>query len=589
MKKVIAIVERDKCHPDLCKHECMKYDPINRSGGIGFHLSEEHGKAEISDVQVSEIHRICAKMCPFDAIQIVKLPERLNQDPLHKFGNNQFELYDTPIIKGVGVTGILGRNGIGKSTAINILAGILKPNLGKGIATEEEIIHKFKHAVMGEYFTKLYTNNIALSYKPQRVEFLVKEYKGKRVGELLKHVDERNIIKHLIQILELENLYERTVDQLSGGELQRVAICATLAKKADVYYFDEPSSYLDITHRMKVAKLIHELGKQAAVIVVDHDLATLDYISDNLQIVYGEQACYGIFSNVKGVGRGINEYIEGYIADDNVRFRSYKIDFTKAHQEELSPHVIYEYPELEKQFEKFRLHVAAGKLHKGEVLAIMGANGLGKSTFVRMLAGLLKPDKGNVAKVACVFKPQYLEANTPETVEQFLKKHAGNEYNTGWYQTNIIEKLNLKLILKNPINVLSGGELQKIHVAATLSGDHDLIIMDEPSAFVDVEDRLHVAAIIKEFIAKKEKAAIIVDHDIQFVDLVADSLLVFEGEPGMAGQVLQPEKKHEGMNHVLKLLNITYRRDKQSRCARINKPGSQLDKEQRAKGNYYIS
>ena len=113
--------------------------------------------------------------------------------------------------------------------------------------------------------------------------------------------------------------------------------------------------------------------------------------------------------------------------------------------------------------------------------------------------------------------------------------------------------------------------------------------MDEPSAFIDVEDRLKVAEVIKEFIAVKEICAIIVDHDIQFIDYLADSMLVFEGDPGKEGHVFGPVNKREGMNKVLKNLNITYRRDKQTGRPRINKPGSQLDQEQRHKGEYYYT
>ena len=135
---------------------------------------------------------------------------------------------------------------------------------------------------------------------------------------------------------------------------------------------------------------------------------------------------------------------------------------------------------------------------------------------------------------------------------------------------------------------MSGGELQKVYIAACLSKqDVNLIAMDEPSAFIDVEDRLKVAEIIKEYVDKKEICAIIVDHDIQFVDYLTDSMLVFEGISGKEGHVFGPVSKREGMNRVLKNLNITYRRDKQSGRPRINKPGSQLDQEQRHKGEYY--
>ena len=347
-------------------------------------------------------------------------------------------------------------------------------------------------------------------------------------------------------------------------------------------------SLLDITTRIKTAKLIKELTANCSCIVIEHDLTSLDYISDEVQIVYGEPAAFGVFSISKSVRRGINEYLDGYLPEENVQFRDYKIQFSASPKEQLSSQEItLSYPELEKSFESFKLKILPGKLHKGEVLTIVGANGLGKSTFLKLLAGLEVPDSGEISKIKLSYKPQYLNQEIPGTVDEYLRKKAGTSYSSGWYKQNILEKLGLKNILTNQIKDLSGGELQKVHVAACLSEDVDIIAMDEPSAFVDVEDRLKMAEIIKEFADKKEISIIVVDHDIQFVDYLSDKMLVFEGIPGKQGLVMEPEEKRTGMNKILKALDITYRIDKQTGRRRINKPGSQLDREQRKKGEYY--
>ncbi len=592
MRKVIAIVEKAKCHPNKCQHECIKYDPINKSGGEGFHLGAS-GKSEISEEVVMEMHKICAKKCPFQAIHIVNLPERLKEDPIHKYGKNSFELYSLPIVKQNTIVGIIGRNGIGKSTSLQLLTNLVKSNLGKynEQPQPDAIIKKYSTTWIGDYFKKLSKNEIKFSYKPQRVELIVELYKNHKVKELLEKVDEKNLLDKLLNELDLVLIKERDISELSGGELQRVAIIATILKKADVYYFDEPSSFLDITHRIKAAKLIRDLAKEAAVIVVEHDLATLDYISDEIQIVYGEQACYGIFSQSKAVRRGINEYMDGMLPDENIRFRPYQIKFSERPSERIvSNEVLVEFPELEKHFENFKLKTNAGFIHKGEVLSIMGANGLGKSTFLKLLAGLETPDKVKINEIKISYKPQYLNYNIEGTVEDYLRGISGSEFSSGWYKTNILEKLNINAILQNKISELSGGELQKVSIVACLTKpDVDLIAMDEPSAFIDVEDRLNIADIIKDFVVNNNISAIIVDHDIQFIDYIADSMLVFEGIPAKEGHVIGPLTKREGMNKVLKNLDITYRRDKQTGRPRINKPGSQLDQEQRHKGEYYYT
>jgi len=582
----LAIIKREKCNPNSCgQHLCVKLCPPNRNEEECIVIGKDN-KPYINE-ELCVGCGICSKRCPKEAIEIINLPEQLKTEPIHQFGKNAFELFSLPVPKKESVIGIIGRNGIGKSTALDILSGNLKPNLGKygEGPNPENVLNRYSKSILGKYFKKLFDGKIKVSYKPQRIELISKLYNGK-VIDLIKKVDEKGISDKLIKELSLENVEDRKVSELSGGELQKVAIIACLCKRADVYYLDEPMSFLDIIHRIKVAKIIRELKE--SFIVVEHDLASLDYISDEMQIVYGEAGCYGVFSQSKAVRRGINEYLDGYLPDDNVRFRDYKIIFNKfGVDKEISDEVLIEFDELEKKFEKFSLKTNKGVIHKQEVLGVVGANGLGKTTFLKLLSKEIKPDKGNVKEIKISYKPQYIYSDIEGTVLENLQKAAKDEFNSGWYKQNILEKLGLDKILNNKIKNLSGGELQKFHVAITLSKDADLYTLDEPSAFIDVEDRLKVAEIIKEFILKKEKAAIVVDHDIQFIDYLSDSILVFEGESGKKGYVYSTSDKKEGMNRVLKNLGITYRRDNENNRPKINKPGSLLDKEQRSKGEYY--
>lgn len=578
----IAIIEKDKCNPNSCNWLCFGLCPVNRTKK---ECITKQNKAQI-DEELCTGCGICVKRCPFHAIQVINLPEKLKEQPIHRYGMNSFELFRLPIIKQGKVIGIIGRNGIGKSTAIQIMAHQIIPNLGnyKNPPSQEEIIDQYSTTYLKDFFTKLFQGNIKIAYKPQRIELLPKILKGK-VIDLLTKIDERNIVEKLIKELDLEEIRDRTIDQLSGGELQRVAIIATLIKKADVYFFDEPTSFLDITHRIKIAKLINKLGKNKTIIVIEHDLATLDYISDEIQIIYGAPAAYGIISQTKSVKRGINEYLDGYLPDDNVRFRKHPITFHKSQElKTVSSKILQEIPELEKSFTSFKLKTNKGKIYKSEVLGIIGANGLGKSTFLNLLAKEIKPDKGEVNDIKISYKPQYLK---PEDITVYNYLKSAEDFNSGWFKQNILEKLNINKLLNNNLKTLSGGELQKVQIAKCLAQEAQIYALDEPSAFVDVEDRLNIAQIIRDFVSKKERAAIVVDHDIQFIDYLADSILIFEGIPSKEGHVFGPVKKQEGMNRILKNLNITYRKDEQTQRPRINKPGSQLDNKQRKSGNYY--
>ena len=182
-----------------------------------------------------------------------------------------------------------------------------------------------------------------------------------------------------------------------------------------------------------------------------------------------------------------------------------------ASERETSAAILVEFPEMEKSFDSFFVKINGGEIHKGEVLAVMGANGLGKSTFLKMLSGEIVPDKGQVDKLNVVLKEQYPDPNIGGTVGEWLRNTAGEKFSSGWYRHNILEKLGLGKVMDNEVCTLSGGELQKFYVALTLSKDAEVYAFDEPSAFVDVEDRLMVAEVIKDFITKNEVCAVVVD------------------------------------------------------------------------------
>jgi len=588
--KRIAVIDQEKCNPLMCgDYLCMRMSPLNRNGVEAIYKGFDN-KAHINEDLATDALQVCVNICPLKAIHMVKLPDQLTQRPVHRYTKDSFILYNLPLPAFGKVLGILGRNGIGKSTAIKILSGNLKPNLGepdKNLGMED-LIDMYRGTEIQKFLELINKQKIKIAYKPQAVDVILKSAKGK-VSEMLKKVDQRNKYDDIVKELDMENILDREISQLSGGELQRVAIAATVLKDAQLYFFDEPASFLDITFRIKVAKLIKSLADEThSVIVVEHDLATLDYISDQIQIFYGQPAVYGIISQLKQVRRGINEYLDGYLPDDNIKFRDYKIVFNKGLEKHTKQPVLFSWPELDKDFGSFKIKITPGEIKKSDVLTITGSNGLGKTTFLKMLSGMIPPTKGKlVEKVKIAYKPQDIRPE-PGTVQEALDKVSKGQ-DSGWFKQNILEKLNLKNVLNNKISELSGGELQKLFIAVTLCMKADVYAFDEPSAFIDVEDRLKVAEVIRDFMIVNETCAIVVDHDVQFLDYIGDSMLVFKGVPGKEGHVIGPLNKKEGMNEVLKMLDITYRMDKESGRPRINKPDSQLDKEQKKTGKYYYA
>ena len=147
--------------------------------------------------------------------------------------------------------------------------------------------------------------------------------------------------------------------------------------------------------------------------------------------------------------------------------------------------------------------------------------------------------------------------------------------------------MNLKQLYEKKLNELSGGELQKVAIAYCLGKDADLFLLDEPSAYLDVEQRLIISKVIRDFMELQNKSALVVDHDLLFLDYLSDKLMVFDGVPAKHGIVNGPFEMEDGMNMFLKKLGITLRRDKESLMPRVNKLDSKLDREQKEKGKYY--
>jgi ATP-binding cassette subfamily E protein 1 len=427
----VAVLDKELCQPKKCGLECIKYCPVNKSGADCIVLNEESKKAQI-DEDICNGCGICVKVCPFDAITIVNLASELATDKIHQYGPNSFRLFKLPTPKKGQVVGLLGRNGMGKSTVVNILSGNIKPNLGRYENPPEwdEILKYYSGTELKQHFEKIEQKQIRASIKPQQVYQITQAFDGTG-KELLEKYDERGVSRELIKELELENSMEQSLKELSGGELQRIAVAVAASKDTEFYFFDEPSSYNDVFQRIGVARVIQSLARIGkSVMVVEHDLTLLDFLSDFVEVLYGEPAVYGIVSSVLSTKVGINVFLDGYLPAENVRFRDKKFSFdvssssTDIFQEGSD---IVTYPRLEKKYSSFSVTIEPGRVRKGEVLGIMGANALGKTTMMKMIAGVEKPDLGSIdKKIKIAYKPQYLQNDIDVEVVALLDKANGN-------------------------------------------------------------------------------------------------------------------------------------------------------------------
>lgn len=621
----IAIVNAEKCKPKKCRQECKKSCPSVKLGKLCIEVGPKSKLAYISEPLCIGCG-ICVKKCPFEAIQIINLPKDLDRNTTHRYGPNSFKLHRLPMPRPGQVLGLVGTNGIGKSTALKVLAGKMKPNLGNFDNPPDwsEILVHFRGSDLQNYFTRILEDTMKATIKPQYVDHIPKAIRG-LVGKILRKKDERteaegwDCFDWAITEAELKHVLDRDVGVLSGGELQRFAIAACSVQVSDVYMFDEPSSYLDVKQRLTAAHMIRQLldgnmGSRRYVMVVEHDLAVLDYLSDYVCVLYGTPGAYGVVTMPFSVRVGINAFLAGFIPTENLRFRddalSFKVSERAESGEGLGKNDImsqYNYPDMTKTqtkgTAKFILHVKAGSFTDSEIIVLLGENGTGKTTFVRMLANLLKSDEqvafeeqgmdyeasqAGVPDLKVSYKPQKISPKFQGTVRELLHKRIRDMYIHPQFISDVMKPLNMDGIIDNGVQNLSGGELQRLAICLALGKPANVYLVDEPSAYLDSEQRLNCAKVIKRFIMHSKKTAFVVEHDFIMATYLADRVVVYTGRPGVEATANSPQGLLSGMNMFLKSLEVTFRRDPTNFRPRINKKGSQKDEEQKKSGNYFF-
>merc|ERR1712002_1423502 len=582
--------------------ECKRSCPVVRmgpgstgqvTGKLCIEVSPSSKIAQISE-ELCIGCGICVKKCPFEAVQIINLPSNLNNQTTHRYSQNSFKLHRLPTPRPGEVLGLGGTNGIGKSTALKILAGKQKPNLGRFNDPPDwtEILAHFRGSELQNYFTKILEDDLKAIIKPQFVDQIPKAVKG-AVQTLLDKKDEMENQDEICAVLDLNKVRDRNVEDLSGGELQRFACAVVCVQNADIFMFDEPSSYLDVKQRLGAARAIRGLTRtERYIIVVEHDLSVLDYLSDFICCLYGTPGAYGVVTMPFTVREGINIFLDGFVPTENLRFREESLTFKvseNAEEDEIKRMRRYSYPNMEKTLKSFHLEVREGEFTDSEIIVMLGENGTGKTTFIRMLAGILAPDGDEkVPQLNVSYKPQKISPKSQGSVRLLLHAKIRDAYIHPQFITDVLKPLMIERLFDQEVQNLSGGELQRVALTLCLGKPAHVYLIDEPSAYLDSEQRLHAAKVIKRFILHAKKTGFVVEHDFIMATYLADRVIVFEGTPSISTKACAPQSLLTGMNKFLESLEITFRRDPNNFRPRINKMNSVKDADQKRSGNYFF-
>lgn len=356
--------------------------------------------------------------------------------------------------------------------------------------------------------------------------------------------------------------------------------------------FDEPSSYLDVKQRLNAARTIRSLlAADNYVIVVEHDLSILDYLSDYICVLYGAPGAYGVVTFPFSVREGINIFLAGYVPTERMRFRDVELTFKTSETEndqmmakienaegdEKAKAALkkqnYSYPNMTKTLGPFKLSVEEGIFSNSECIVMLGQNGTGKTTFVKMMAGILKPDDTGVElpKLNVSYKPQTIAPKFEGSVRELFYLKLKQSWEAGFFKTEVMIPLNIEPLLDNMVQTLSGGELQRVAIVLCLAKPCNVFLIDEPSAYLDSEQRIVAGKVMKRWIMSSRRAAFVVEHDFIMATYMADKVILFEGTPAKDTKCSGPQAMISGMNKFLKMMDVTFRRDPVNFRPRVNK------------------
>ena len=395
---------------------------------------------------------------------------------------------------------LTGVSGSGKSTLIHLMNGLI-PTLYEG-KLEGEIL--FKNKDLKDIESYDISKNIGYVSQDPRGHFFTTNTTSELVFSMENYGIPLNEMKkkysELVNLLELEKLVDKNIIYISSGERQKIAIGCSLSLEPEIIILDEPSSNLDFHMTKKLKQLIEKLKtKGYTIIIAEHRMY---YIQDLIDRVF-------VINN----GKVIEKTISDLESNNEVPLRS--LDIFNLELENISCKNKELLMEINNITYKNILSNITTTVYKGDVIGLIGKNGVGKTTLLRLLSNIMKPNKGKiVGKVVPFLVMQDMDY-------QFFTESVESEMKFG-SADNDLEKINSLLMKLGLIEFkdkipfeLSGGQKQRLLIAISALANVNLLMFDEPTSGLDYVNMTKVSGILKDL--SKNSALIVATHDIEFL------------------------------------------------------------------------
>lgn len=395
---------------------------------------------------------------------------------------------------------LTGVSGSGKSTLIHLMNGLI-PTLYEG-QLEGEIL--FKNKDLKDIESYDISKNIGYVSQDPRGHFFTTNTTSELVFSMENYGIPLNEMKkkysELVNLLELEKLVDKNIIYISSGERQKIAIGCSLSLEPEIIILDEPSSNLDFHMTKKLEQLIEKLKtKGYTIIIAEHRMY---YIQDLIDRVF-------VINN----GKVIEKTISDLKSNNEVPLRS--LDIFNLELENISCKNKELLMEINNITYKNILSNITTTVYKGDVIGLIGKNGVGKTTLLRLLSNIMKPNKGKiVGKVVPFLVMQDMDY-------QFFTESVESEMKFG-SADNDLEKINSLLMKLGLIEFkdkipfeLSGGQKQRLLIAISALANVNLLMFDEPTSGLDYVNMTKVSGILKDL--SKNSALIVATHDIEFL------------------------------------------------------------------------